>query len=137
MAWLVVGTLVCATAAGFVGDRQGGSAQAILDETSHKEGILTTAVLETSDLERDSFGQFRFEGWGARPARFAPVALRSEISLLHEHRDRVRDRHGLDLRQSPFPDLPARDDQPPRMDSGHPDPDRLLPSSQPVLEDAQ
>ena len=136
-AWLVVGTFFCAAVAGFLIERQDGAALALLDETSEMDGRLATTVLETGALERDALGRVSFEGWGARRPRLVPVALQSEISLLREHRDRVRDRRWLDLPRRSFPDLPIADDAPPRMDSGHPDPDRLLPSSRPVTEDAR
>jgi hypothetical protein len=137
IAWLVAATFVCSAVVSSVIDRRAGSALAVLDETTPSDGRLTTTVLATEDLERDSLGRVYFDGWGALPPRSVPVALRNEISVLSEHRDRVRDRSPLDLLRSPFPDLPIADDVPPRMDSGHPDPDRLLPSSRPAAEDAQ
>jgi hypothetical protein len=86
------------------------------------------------ELERDWRGQFNFEGFGGHAPRLVPIAVRREISILREHRDRTQERRQLDLRRRPFPDLPIADDAPPRMDSGHPDPDRVLPSSRPVTE---
>jgi len=134
IAWLGMGLLACVAGTGFLVDRPSGSAQATLDETKELDGRLTAAVVVTDELESDRWGRFSFEGFGARPLRLIPIALRSEISLLREHRDRLRDWRRFDPEGNPFPDLPVTDEAPPRMDSGHPDPDRLLPSSRPVTE---
>jgi hypothetical protein len=133
----MMSTFTCAAVAGFVVDRRGGSALGSLDETKQIDGRLATTVVETKDLARDSLGRVSFDGLGGRPTRLVPVAFRSEISLLREHRDRVRDRRQHDLRRTPFPDLPIAEEAPPRMDSGQPDPDRLLPSSRPVTEETR
>lgn len=137
IAWLGVGLLACVAGTGFLVDRQGGAAQATLDGAKQLDGRLATNAVVTEALESDLWGRFSFAGLGARPPRLVPIALRSEISLLREHRDRVRDRHRFDPDGNPFPDLPVTDDAPPRMDSGHPDPDRLLPSSRPVTENVR
>lgn len=131
IAWLAIGISSCLAVATVVVDRRVGSAQVILDDMGGGDGVLATAVVETRDLERDSFGIPRFDELGARRPRSIPVALQREIFLLHEHRDRLSNGRWPDPRRDAFPDLPTSEGSPPRMDSGHPDPDRLLPSSWP------
>jgi hypothetical protein len=129
-----MGLAVGVAVAAFLVERPGGAVQAFLADASPRDGRLTTTVLNMEELERDWRGRFNFEGFGGHPPRLVPIAVRRDISVLREHRDRAQERRQLDLRRRPFPDLPIADDAPPRMDSGHPDPDRVLPSSRPVTE---
>lgn len=132
--WFAMGMVVCTVVAALFFERPDGAVQAILADASPRDGRLTTTVLKLDELERDWRGRFNFEGFGGAAPRVVPIAIRREVSTLREHRDRAQERRQIDLRRRPFPDLPIGDDAPPRMDSGHPDPDRVLPSSRPVTE---
>lgn len=133
--WVAMVAFVCAFAVAVVLGCQSAVALASAHETKASDGRPVNG-LEALVLERDSFGRVRLAGAEATP-RLVPAALKKEISVLREHRDRVREQRWPDLRHRPFPKLPIADDAPPRMDRGGSDPDRLLPPSRPVVEEVR
>lgn len=67
------------------------------------------------------------------PPRPVPSEIRERLTALRAYRDRVRSARRPRPARVRIPSSQRPDLVPPRMDSGDPDPDRLLPSSRPAI----
>lgn len=118
------------TIAGFLVLIAHGPAHAQADAVD--SSALKGRVIEREDLPADELGHPIVDGLpGFLPAREVPQGMRDEMVPLEEERDRVLDSARAARAIKEVSRLPSDAGAPPAMDGGNPDPDRLLPTSQP------